>query len=141
VFEIKTTHIFDEFIDCILHKNSIEASWKLICLESHEWELYSKQRYKYIDYYDKYLSHLIDGEEEFEKEWDNLDPEESFPASCESSKLIKMGIQLIEDKINENGDKELFKKDTSFLREVLNSFDEDYLILINLEEYKRSPPI
>ena len=112
--------------------------WKIIFLESQEWELYRKQRIKYIDYFDKYLNHLI--EEQFEKEWDDLDPEEAHPASCEPSKYIKKGIQLIEEEIKEDEDKKLFKKDTSFLREFLNSFDEDYIILMNLKEYKQGPP-
>lgn len=125
---------FNDFIECILQKNGVKTSWAMIALEEDEWELYVKQRNTYSTFLKKYLG----SNEENIKEWDYFNPEKHFtPAICEPVKLIKKGLILIEDEIQDNSIKKSFKEGTEFIKGVLNFTDSDYLILISLREIER----
>jgi hypothetical protein len=127
---------FKEFIECILRKNGIEATWALIALEKEEWELYSKQWKIYVQFIDEYEEKNGLQHKEEEPEWEYFDHEEHFaPALCCPSEEVRTIIDIIEKNIDDLELKKSFEEKTSFLRSVINISDADYLIIINLNEF------
>lgn len=127
---------FKEFIECILRKNDIKATWELIFFDIDEWELYSNQWETYVKFIDEYEKKNGLKHKKEVIEWENLDSEENFePALCCLSEQIRTVIGIIEKNIDDLELKKFFEEKTSFLRRVINFSDADYLIIINSNHF------
>lgn len=129
---------FKEFIECILRKNGIKATWELIIFDNEEWELYSNQWEIYRRYIDDYIVKHKHEQKEEEPEWPDYDTEEHFTSAlCCPSEEVRTIIDIIERDLNDLELKKSCKDKTSFLRDVVNFSEADYLIIINSDEFIR----
>ncbi len=135
---------FYDFVECILEKNHVKTSWKVVRVNKEEWDLYINQHENYIKYYEKFYEPKLDVKSEKFIEWDKWDAKEHYAAAiCSPSEEIKSLLPLIENEIPDLKMRELFREETSFLK-AISSFEEfNFLIILcgDIQEFKCETPL
>ena len=112
-------------------ERGLNPSWRVIVLDDEEWKLFIDGR-KHLNMYKDEFYKFADIVEEYDYE---IDTHNAYGHCCPCS-ANKEYIEVFNEELDQNR-LEKFNFETRFIQRLYNSYDVDYLILINEKSFSR----